>query len=182
METPPNIAFEGVTPTDALRTRIENEVARLERFFGRLTACKVVVSKPQGRHRHGDLFAVSVRLTLPGGREVYATRNPSANHAHKDAGVAIRDVFRAARRQLQDRARMMEGAVKQHEGRFEAVIGKIVAEENYGFLESAVGDEIYFHRNSVAHDGFDKLKVGERVAYVETSGDKGPQASYVKPI
>lgn len=182
METEPQIVFEGIAPSDFIRGRILKEIEKLERFFGRLTACRVVVSKPQSRHRHGDLYSVAVHLVLPGGKEVNATRNPPHDHAHEDAHVAIRDVFAAARRQLQEEARKMRGDVKHHEGPPQGVVTVIIAEEDYGFIEAEDGREIYFHKNSVANNDFDKLAVGDRVTFTETVGNKGPQASFVNPV
>ncbi|PQA89388.1 HPF/RaiA family ribosome-associated protein [Hyphococcus luteus] len=182
METDPHITFEDMAPPDAVRARIEQEIQKLERFFGRITACRVAVGKPQKHHRHGDLFSVTVHLTLPGGKEIHADRNPPLDHAHEDIYVAIRDVFAAARRKLQDEARKLRGDVKHHDAPLEAVIATLVAEEDYGFLETEDGREVYFHRNSVANDGFDKLQTGARVAFAEESGDKGPQATFVKPL
>ncbi|MBZ0189495.1 MAG: cold shock domain-containing protein, partial [Candidatus Obscuribacterales bacterium] len=52
--------------------------------------------------------------------------------------------------------------------------------EDYGFLETTDGREIYFHSNSVINNRFEKLAVGAEVTYVETQGDHGPQASTVK--
>lgn len=182
MQTEPQIVFEGIAPSEFVRSRILNEISRLERFFGRMTACRVVISKPQGRRHHGDLYAVAVRLVMPGGKEVHATRNPPQDHAHADAHVAIRDVFAAARRQLQDEARRLRGAVKTHEETPEAIVTAIIAEQDFGFLESADGREIYFHRNAVANDGFKTLTVGARVRFSEALGEKGPQASFVSPV
>ncbi|MEL7492281.1 MAG: HPF/RaiA family ribosome-associated protein [Pseudomonadota bacterium] len=181
METDPKIAFEGLEPSDAISARVRNEIAKLERFFGRITACRAVIAKPQKRHVHGDLYSVSVHLTLPDGREVMANRNPPKDHAHEDVYVAIRDAFMAARRQLQDEARKLRGAVKHHDDPPQAVVGTLIAEEDFGFIETFDGREIYFHRNSVAKNGFDRLKVGDRVTFAETRGDKGPQATTVRP-
>jgi cold shock CspA family protein len=52
--------------------------------------------------------------------------------------------------------------------------------EEYGFIEAEDGHEVYFQRNSVLHDAFDRLVVGSEVSFVEEEGDKGPQASTVK--
>ena len=49
-----------------------------------------------------------------------------------------------------------------------------------GFIETADGREIYFHRNSVLNDAFSRLAPGTRVAFSEEMGEKGPQASSVK--
>lgn len=182
MKTEFQITFEGIGPSDSVRARVEKEIERLERFFGRITACRVVISKPQKRHHHGDLYGVSIHLTLPGGKEIVVNRNPAKDHAHEDAYVAIRDAFSAARRRLQDETRKMRGDVKHHGGPPQAIVGTLVAEEGYGFLETADGREIYFHRNSVVNDNFDKLCVGDPVTFAEAQGEKGPQASTVKPL
>lgn len=182
METEPHIVFEGIGPSDSISARVKAEIDKLERFFGRITACRVVISKPQKRHRHGDLYAVLVHLTLPSGKDLHADRNPPEDHAHEDVYVAIRDAFNAARRQLQDEVRILRGKVKHHESPPGATVGVLVAEDDHGFLKTEDGREIYFHRNSVANSGFDKLAVGDRVTFSEALGDEGPQASFVKPL
>ena len=53
-------------------------------------------------------------------------------------------------------------------------------DESLGFLESADGREIYFHRNSVLDDAFTQLAPGARVTFREEVGDKGPRASTVR--
>jgi cold shock CspA family protein len=40
---------------------------------------------------------------------------------------------------------------------------------------------VYFHRNSVAGEGFDSLAVGDQIRYIEEKDDLGPQASIVYP-
>lgn len=181
METEPQIVFEGFSSSDAVKARIHGEIAKLERFFGRITACRVVVGKPQNRHRQGDLYSAAVHLTLPSGKEIIASRNPPSDHAHEDLYVALRDAFKAARRQLQDEARKLRGQIKHHEGQPIAIVGALPAEKDYGFLETVDGREIYFHRNSVIDNRFDRLQVGDRVTFSETRGDKGPQATTVRP-
>lgn len=180
MQIPLQITFEGgLEASDALRARIEREAAKLERFDDRITSCRVAVIGRTHRRRQGDLYAVRLQITGPGAADVVVDRNPPADHAHEDAFVAIRDAFAAARRRLQDRHRRMQGAVKVHE---EAPTGKITRlfdVEGYGFLESSDGREIYFHRNAVLNDDFERLQVGDRVRFHEREGEKGPQASTV---
>ena len=57
---------------------------------------------------------------------------------------------------------------------------KIFPGEDYGFLETPDGREIYFHKNSVLQPGFDELEVGVDVYFTEAAGEKGPQASTVR--
>jgi cold shock CspA family protein len=180
METPAQISYEGFKAPERVRERVTQGIAHLETLFGRITACRVAVKAPGHRHRKGGLFEVHIHLTLPDGREVVATRNPPADHAHEDILVAIRDAFRAAERRLQDEAREMRGRVKAHAYGPFATVRSLFPEHDYGFLESADGNEIYFHRNSVLGDAFDSLEIGDRVAFVEEEGEKGPQASTVR--
>jgi len=56
----------------------------------------------------------------------------------------------------------------------------VTANHPFGFLEAADGHEVYFHRNSVLPDAYDRLAVGTRVTFAEEMGEKGPQASTVK--
>ena len=41
---------------------------------------------------------------------------------------------------------------------------------------------MYFHRNSVLHDDFERLAVGTEVRFTPQDGDEGPQASSVQII
>jgi cold shock CspA family protein len=61
-------------------------------------------------------------------------------------------------------------------------VSKISAEEVYGFIATPDGREIYFHRNSVIDNAFDRLSVGSEVRLAEELGEKGAQASTVHPI
>jgi cold shock CspA family protein/ribosome-associated translation inhibitor RaiA len=183
MQIPLKIAFEGgLTASDALSARIEHEVAKLERFSDRITACRVVVIGCSGRHHQGALFQVRIQIVMPGRDDIMIDRNPDADHAHEDAYVAIRDAFNAARRRLQAHERRFEGRVKSHETPPHGHVTRLFPEEGYGFIETSDGREIYFHRNAVVNDGFGKLKSGAEVRFAEEEGEKGPQASTVHPI
>jgi cold shock CspA family protein len=119
---------------------------------------------------------------LPEGREVNIARTPQDDERHSDLNYALNDAFKRARRQLQDQARKLQGQVKQHEAQPIATVARLDPSGEFGFLETGDGHEIYFHRNSVLDDGFAKLSVGARVIFAEEMGDKGPQASTVKPM
>jgi len=65
------------------------------------------------------------------------------------------------------------------------VHGKVVRLfEDYGFAETPDGQAVYFHKNSVVDDAFDRLEVGSEVRLViaGTEGVEGAQASTVTPI
>jgi len=96
--------------------------------------------------------------------------------------VAVRDAFKAARRQLQDRMRVQRGDVKPHPAEPHGKILSLDPSRDCGLIETSDGREIYFHRNSVLNQGFDQLEPGVEVRFSEEPGDKGPQASTVRVI
>jgi cold shock CspA family protein len=74
----------------------------------------------------------------------------------------------------------MQGQVKRHESQAAGAVIRLDPSGGFGFLQSADGRELYFHRNSVLNDAFDRLSVGTRVAFAEEAGERGPQASTVR--
>ncbi len=180
MQAPPEIVFEGVPATPQIKEAIDAHLAELERRWGRITACRVVVTGPGQRHRKGGLYDVRIHLALPEGREVNVTRTPPADERHSDLAFALDDAFKHARRQLQDQVRRIQGHIKGHRDSATATVVRIDSSGEFGFLETSDGQEIYFHRNSVIGRGASKLQVGTRVTYVEEPGEKGPQATTVK--
>jgi cold shock CspA family protein/ribosome-associated translation inhibitor RaiA len=182
MQVPLQIAFEHVDHSDAIEARVREEAGKLEEFYARLTSARVVVGRPQHRHHKGDTYAVRIHLAVPGAPDIVISRDPAATGAHEDAYVTIRDAFKAARRQLQDLVRERQGQTKTHEAPPHGTITALHPEADHGFLASADGREIYFHRNSVEGAKYDDLVVGQEVRFAETVGDKGPQATFVRPV
>ena len=114
MQTPPQIEFQNLSPTQAVRDAIAKHVEGLEQRWGRMTACRVVVKGPSERHHSGGLYDIHIRLALPDGREVNVERTAPEDGRRADLNFAINDAFKRARRQLQDQVRRMQGQVKQH--------------------------------------------------------------------
>lgn len=181
METPVEIDFERCEENGRLRARIEDRIAMLESRFGHITACRVTMRGPGGHHKTGGPFEVTIHLELPGGRHVDVDRAPGQDERYGDPLFAINDAFKRARRVLQDTVRLMQGKVKYHEEQQPvATVRLIEREEGFGFLKTADGRDVYFHRNSVLNGGFDRLETGDRVTFAEEIGEKGPQASTVR--
>ena len=89
MQTQPEIVFEGVPATPQIKDAIDAHLAELERRWGRITACRVVVKGPGQRHRQGGLYDVHIRIALPDGREVNVTRTPLSDQRHSDLTFAV---------------------------------------------------------------------------------------------
>ena len=182
METPFEIDFERCEETGRFYDRIVDRIDMLESRFGHITACRVTMRGPSGHHRNGGHYEVAIHLELPGGRQVDIDRAPDRDERYGDPIFAINDAFKRARRVLQDSVRQMRGDVKHHEEQPSATVRMIEPEGDFGFLRTADGRDVYFHRNSVLNDGFERLEPGDRVAFAEEMGEKGPQASTVRAL
>jgi len=174
MDIPLQITVRNVEVSESTRALIRGHAAKLDRFYDRITACRVLVGVPQ-RYRIGQPIAYSVRIDLvvPGG-ELVVRRKP-----RDDLVTAIQDAFDAVARQLQDHARVQRGDVKRGVAPERAVVRRLFSYDGYGFLETPEGEEVYFHRNSVLDGAFDGLEVGTTVRYAQEMGERGPQATTV---
>lgn len=176
------VVFEHIAQVDYIEERVRQEAEKLEQFGERIMSVRAVIGRPQHRHHKGDTYSVRLHLTVPGSADIAVSRDPAETGRHEDVNVTITDAFDAARRQLQDAGRRRDGHVKAHESPPHGTVRLLVPERDHGFIASADGSDIYFHRNSVADGQFDSLKVGQEVRFAQAVGDKGPQATIVRPV
>ena len=182
MQVPIEIMFQHCEPSEAVRSEIAKQVKRLEKFSARITSCHVVVTGSETRHRSGDLFKIDVRVAMPQHNDVIVTRSHGDAPEREHPLVAIRHAFDVAVRQIEDVARGMRGQVKGHAIEDHGRVTRFLAGQDGGFIETADGRKVYFHRNAVLDGAFDRLIVGSEVRFVEEEGEKGPQASTVRLV
>jgi cold shock CspA family protein len=134
----------------------------------------------EAEHRYpsgGEIsYSVKVQLSVPGEDLVVSRQDDPV------LLTAIQRAFDAARRQLQDHVRRLREPAAVSPGDNRARVTKLFTYEGFGFLETATGEEVYFHRNSVLNDQFDQLEIGTEVRFALGQGNKGPQASTVSPV
>ncbi len=179
MQIPMKITFHGLNRSERLEEWIREWAAKLESVYQRISRCDVAVEAPHSRQ--GPQYHVRIDLTVPSG-EIVVSRDPGPNEAHKDPYVAVRDSFRAARRQLEDFVRKnLRGDVKTHVRPAHGRVAYLDAEREWGLLDAEDGRQVYFHQNAVV-GGVDRLQLGDEVRFAETDGEKGPQATTVAPV
>lgn len=180
MQVPLEISFRHVDKTDALEDLIREKAAKLEQICTHLISCRIAVESPQEHQQRGNPYRIRLDLKVPPGHEVVVKRESGKGDMHQGLPAVIRDAFNTARRRLQSLVEQQAGEVKSHpRQQTMAFVVKLFPEQGYGFLKTAEGREIYFHRHSVLHDAFDRLTVGTGVRFVEEGGEEGPQASTV---
>ena len=173
------ITFHGLRQSDSLAAWIREWAAKLDSVYPRIQRCDVAVEAPHSRQ--GPAYRVRIDLTVPG-NELVVSRDPGPDGAHRDPYVAVRDSFRAARRQLEDHVRKnFRGEQKAHVRPAHGRVTYLDAEGEWGLIDAEDGRQVYFHRNSVV-GGVDRVGLGDEVRFAEEVGEKGPQATTVATI
>ncbi len=54
--------------------------------------------------------------------------------------------------------------------------------KGYGFIARDTGEDVFVHYSAIVADGYRSLEEGQRVEFIVTQGDKGPQASEVSIV
>jgi len=104
MQIPAQISFHGVDSSEAVENRIREKIAKLEQFFDRITACRVVVERHHRANSTKDQpFHVSIIVEVPG-EELVVKRDPKGDSLkqHLDINIAVRDAFAAMQRQVKE--------------------------------------------------------------------------------
>ena len=181
MDVPVEIVFHNMPSSPALETEIRDRTEKLDRLYNHLVGCRVSVEQLHRHHQTGNLYDVHIDLRVPGD-EIVVSREPHRvrdKFLDADAGVAVRNAFKAAERRLLDFKRRQRGEVKPHDKAFAGQVSQLYPAEDHGFLLTPQGSQLYFHRNSLMQHDFDQLKVGDRLHFVQSDGDTGPTASKV---
>ena len=187
MQVPVEIAFHNVEKTDWAEDAIRDHVARLEEMYERLTTCRVRVDQRARNASNTIPPVVRIELSIPGHKDIVVAHEP--DHLQRkfqkpDLHNAIHEAFRIAEQRLgqftdQLKDRSAAGTHEAANGML-GQVAEITPAEDFGFLLTASGGLLYFHRNSVLTGDFDGLKAGDEVHYVEEMGDTGPTASKVR--
>jgi ribosomal subunit interface protein len=137
-----------------------------------------ITARPSGHHRHGGQ---EVRITCEArDKEIVAARTrPDAGFALNEAlEVLERELWRMRHRRAQRREERERPTTPPELG----IIDEVFAEQGYGFILTDAGESVYFHGNAL-HGGLEleALEEGQRVALNLEGGDRGLQATVVRP-
>jgi cold shock CspA family protein/ribosome-associated translation inhibitor RaiA len=179
---PLEIAFHNTERSEALEAKIRERVARLEERFHHINSVHVTVDVPhRSPAERARQYHLRVEVRVPD-KELVVSRDPGDHTNHFDPEIVVRDAFDAMERQLQSYVGKLRGDVKTHDAGTQGKVLRLFPE--HGFVATADGREIYFHRNAVVDADFEDLEEGTTVELSLVHGESpaGPQASTVRPI
>jgi ribosome-associated translation inhibitor RaiA len=108
MPFPIEVRFRDMEMSPALDQFVRRWAAKLARVHERIASCVVVIERPHQSQHQGQHVHVRITLAVPG-LDIVVSHGQERDGAHEDAYVAVRDAFRAARRQLEQHARRVRG-------------------------------------------------------------------------
>ncbi len=183
MRVPLEITFRGVSSDEDLKELINQKADKLDRIADHLISCRVAVELKQKHPQTGNPYRVRVNLRLPPGHELVVDSGETDGDIHDDLSTVVRDVFETATRRLKKLIDKQQNVVKEHpQQETSGIVVRVFDDKGFGFIKTIDGRELFFHRNSVLNDDFDRLTPGVGVRYVEEAGEKGPQASTVQIV
>ncbi|HVX98319.1 MAG TPA: HPF/RaiA family ribosome-associated protein [Pseudorhodoplanes sp.] len=187
MQIPVDISFHNCEGSAAIEDAIRGHIARLEEIHPRLIACRVRVDQRADNSTHSIPPVVRIEISVPGRKDIVVAHEPERlqrRFQRPDMRNAVNEAFRIAARRLAELKQQVSDykAAAGHEAanEFSGRIADLPHGEDYGFLQTKEGGQLYFHRNSVLSGDFDRLKLGDEVTYVEEMGDTGPIATKVR--
>jgi ribosome-associated translation inhibitor RaiA/cold shock CspA family protein len=181
------IAFHHVENSAPVEAEIRARIGDLEKIYDRLTACRVRVDQRASNQNGTIPPVVRIELGIPGTKDLVVSHEPEhlqRKFQRPDLQNAINEAFRKAERQLTDLKTSRDGRTKvvHHDSPNQRLgqVAEINADDDFGFLLTASGGLLYFHRNSMLSGDFDALSRGDAVYYIEDVGDTGPIATKVR--
>lgn len=183
MQVPLQINFQNMDPSEAMESRVRDCVARIEKLTDSIISCRVTLEAPH-KQPHRSHVAISLNISVPG-KDIIVKREQRRHETRSDAYQVIRVAFDIAARQLEEHLRISRRDVKtHHDGPTYARIVKLYPEQDYGFIETPVQLNVYFHSTAVSGFEFGELQIGTEVLYTLASeeGPMGPQASKVQVV
>jgi ribosome-associated translation inhibitor RaiA len=117
MNMPVEIHFHGLDKSEAVEARVREKVAKLEKYFSRMTSCRVVLDAAQRNLAKPKVYQLKIEIGVPKRRPIIVRHERIGGHASEELNLAIRDAFEAALRKLDGMASKIGQRSKLDRGR-----------------------------------------------------------------
>jgi hypothetical protein len=88
MQTPLQLTFRGIAPSEPIETYVRTGAGKLERFCDRITGCHVMIESPHRHKRHGHHYRIRIDLVVPGD-ELVVKRDPAEGKEREDLYASV---------------------------------------------------------------------------------------------
>jgi len=173
---PPDVHIEGrnLAILPEWRASIEEELARLQTHHRDPILHARVEIIGTAHHRLGG-FEIHLVVSISGDTITIIRQGEMVM-------PLVAEALDVLDRRLAEHSRVVQQQVKAHaEVAQHGRVVRLFPDEDYGFIQSDEGLEVYFHANAVKKGRFSHLRPGTPVKFTQEAGDQGPQAIWVQP-
>ena len=117
MDAPVEIHFHGIEKSEAIEARVREKVSKLEKHFGRMTRCRVVLEVPHRSPAKAKVYQIKIEIGVPRRRPIVVSHERAGSHANEELLLALRDAFEAALRKIEGESTKMSQRTKLERGR-----------------------------------------------------------------
>jgi ribosome-associated translation inhibitor RaiA len=117
MNMPIEIHFHGIEKSEAVEQRVRDKVAKLQKYFERMTSCRVGIEVPQRTAQKPKVYQIKIEIGVPRRAPIVISHERKGSHANEELVLAIRDAFEAARRKVDGMAAKIGERSKLERGR-----------------------------------------------------------------
>lgn len=117
MPTQTEVHFHGIEKSEAVEARIVEKVAKLGKYFERLTRARVVVEATHRNAQRPLAYLIKIELSVPGRKPIIVSHERATSQGNDDLQLAIRDAFEAAARKIEDLSRKLSERSRSERGR-----------------------------------------------------------------
>lgn len=94
------VHFHGIERSEAVVQRVLDKVAKLRRYFSRMTTCRVAIEVPQRTAEKPKVYQIKIEIGIPRRTPIVVSHERIGSHANEDLPLAIREAFDAALRKV----------------------------------------------------------------------------------
>jgi ribosomal subunit interface protein len=155
-----------------MREKITQRLEELNAQHEDIIHARVALGKDT--HHQQGVDEVRVTLSLSG---KMLTAKKTATNLYDAVNAALETI----EREIKEFRNQRRNVVKEPGPRIRGRIARIFRDRGYGFIDTEVYQEVYFHAHAVHGIAFEDIEVGMAMDVEIEAGDKGPQASRITP-
>jgi putative sigma-54 modulation protein len=100
MNAPVEVHFHGIQKSEAIEQRVRDKVAKLEKHFGRMTSCRVVLEATQRNALKPKVYNIKIEIGVPRRRPIIVSHERIGSHASEELSMALREAFEVVLRKM----------------------------------------------------------------------------------
>jgi ribosome-associated translation inhibitor RaiA len=100
MNAPVEVHFHGIQKSEAIEQRVRDKVAKLEKHFGRMTSCRVVLEAAQRNALKPKVYNIKIEIGVPRRRPIVVSHERIGSHASEELSMALREAFEVVLRKM----------------------------------------------------------------------------------